>query len=164
MTLPAEAPQWLVLVLVALLLAAAIEDAIRLRISNLTCLAVLVAGLAAMWLAGPEFALWQNFVVFAALLAIGTPLFAAGKLGGGDIKLLAVTGLWFPIQGAVLMLAFVMIGGGILALALIAVRTFSWSDRARETSKLLKRGGGIPYGVAISAGSIVAVALARGWG
>ena len=164
MNLAAEAPQWLALLLVALLVAAAIEDAIRLRISNWTCLAILAGALVAIWLAGPEIALWQNAVVFAGLLAVGTPLFAAGKMGGGDIKLLAVTGLWYHLAGALLMLASVMIAGGILALAIIGLRTMNWSDRARNRSKLLQRGGGIPYGVAICAGAIISVSLVRGWG
>ena len=164
MNLAAEAPQWLALLLVALLVVAAVEDAVRLRISNWTCLAILVAALVAIALVGPQVALWQNALVFIGLLAVGTPLFAAGKMGGGDIKLLAVTGLWYHLTGALLMLATVMIAGGILALGIIGVRTINWSDRARGRSKLLKRGGGIPYGVAISAGAIITLALARGWG
>ena len=53
------------------------------------------AAVVAAVMAGPELALWQNLVVFLALLAVGTPMFAAGKLGGGDVKLLAAVGLWF---------------------------------------------------------------------
>ena len=164
MNLAAEAPHWLALLLVALLVAAALEDAIRLRISNLTCVAILAGAIVAMWLAGLEIRLWQNALVFIGLLAIGTPLFAAGKMGGGDVKLFAVTGLWFHLQAALLFLVSVLIAGGILALLLIALRQLGWSDRARGRWKLLKRGGGIPYGVAISAGSILTVSLARGWG
>jgi Flp pilus assembly protein protease CpaA len=71
--LAAEAPQWLALVLAILLVAAAAEDALRLRISNITVLLVIAAGLAAAIAAGIDVA------VFAALLAVGTPLFAAEK-------------------------------------------------------------------------------------
>ena len=164
MNLAIAAPQWLTLLLVGLLLAAAIEDAISLHISNLTCLAIFVAGIVAMWLAGPQTDLWQNAIVFVGLLAIGTPLFAAGKMGGGDIKLLAVTGLWFDLAGASVLLASVLIAGGILAIFLIWLRRLEWSVRASEKSKLLKRGAGIPYGVAISAGAIFTISLAIGWG
>ena len=100
MNLAAEAPQWLALIVAVLLLAAAIEDAVRLRISNLIVLLVLVASVVAVAIAGPELALWKNLVVFLALLAIGTPMFATGKLGGGDVKLLAAVGLWFDFAGA----------------------------------------------------------------
>jgi prepilin peptidase CpaA len=164
MNLAALAPQWLVLLLVALLIAAAAEDAIRLRISNLTCLAILFAGIAAMWLAGPEIALWQNALVFVGLLALGTPLFAAGKMGGGDIKLLAVTGIWFDLRGALFMLVSVLLAGGIVAIVLIGLRRFNWSEQARAKSKLLQRRGGIPYGVAICVGAIFSISVARGWG
>ena len=43
MNLAIEAPQWLALLLSVLLVAAAVEDAIRLRISNITVLLVLIS-------------------------------------------------------------------------------------------------------------------------
>ena len=164
MTLVALSPQWLVLVLIALLAAAAFEDAIRLRISNLTCLAILLAAGTAMALAGAQTALWQNALVFTGLLLVGTPLFAAGKMGGGDVKLLAATGLWFDLQSAFMMLILVLVAGGILALFIVLMRLFGWSEETRKRVEVLRRGGGIPYGVAISCGAILAIALARGWG
>jgi prepilin peptidase CpaA len=164
MNLAALAPQWLVVLLVVLLLGAAVEDTIRLRISNLTCIAIFAAGIAAMALVGPTLALWQNFVVFVGLLVAGTPLFAAGKMGGGDIKLLAATGLWFDLQGALLVLMCVLIAGGILAILLIAFRSWRRSAQTKEGVKLRKRGGVIPYGVAICAGGIFGISLAAGWG
>lgn len=163
MSLAAGAPQWLVLLLVGLLLIAAIEDAIRLRISNLTCLAILVAGIVAMLLAGPERAMWQNVVVFLGLLIAGTPLFAANKMGGGDIKLLAATGFWFDLQGALMMLVAVLIAGGMLAIFLIGLRRFKGSSQGKQKSSVGKPRGVIPYGVAISAGTIFTVSLAPAW-
>lgn len=163
MNLVAVAPVWLILLLIGLLLAAAVEDAIRFRISNLTCLAILVAGVAGMWLAGPESALWQNFAAFVGLLIVGTPLFAAKKMGGGDIKLLAATGIWFDLQGAIILLAAVLIAGGVLAIILIGLRRSRRRADGGERPKLAKSGGVIPYGVAISAGAIFSVALARSW-
>lgn len=161
MNLVILSPVWLAWVFAGLLTAAAIEDAIRLRISNLIVLCVLVAAIVAMFVAGPGIALWQNFAVLLALLIIGTPLFAAGKMGGGDVKLLAATGLWFDVRGALMMIASVLIAGGILALIIIIVRLFGWSDASRSRIHLLKRGGGIPYGVAISAGALIAATALR---
>ena len=154
-------PMWLAWVYAALLSAAAIEDAIRLRISNLLVLGVIAGAIVAMFFAGPGVALWQNFAVFAGLLVIGTPLFAAGKMGGGDVKLLAATGLWFDLRGAMMMIASVLIAGGVLAILIIVARLFGWSEAARERYQLLKRGGGIPYGVAISAGALIAASVMR---
>ena len=161
MNLAAEAPQWLALVLALLLLAAAAEDAARLRISTVTVGLVLLAAVAAALIAGPEVGLWQNVAVFAALLALGTPLFAAGKLGGGDVKLLAATGLWFDVEGAGWMLLYVFLSGGALALLIIAARSLRWSDRTRQRVALLRPRSGIPYGVAIAAGALIAIALQR---
>jgi prepilin peptidase CpaA len=110
--LATEAPQWLALILAILLVVAAAEDAARLRISNVTVLLVLVGAVAAAAVAGPEVGLWQNLVVVLALLAVGMPMFAAGKLGGGDVKLLAAVGLWFDFKGALWMLIAVAIAGG----------------------------------------------------
>lgn len=161
MNLAAQAPEWLALILAALLVAAAAEDAVRLRISNITVGLVLLGALAAAVLLGPELRLWQNLAILAGLLAIGTPLFAAGKLGGGDVKLLAVTAAWFDLAGALKMLLAVFLSGGVLALLVLVVRAFRWSDQSRSRVVLLRAGGGIPYGVAIAAGALITLALQR---
>jgi prepilin peptidase CpaA len=159
--LAAEAPQWLALVLALLLLAAAAEDAARLRISNVTVGLVLAAAIVAAAIAGPQLALWQNLAVFVVLLLLGTPLFAAGKLGGGDVKLLAATGLWFDVEGAGWMLLYVFLTGGGLALLIIVARAFKWTERARQRIAILRPKSGIPYGIAIAAGALIAMALQR---
>ena len=161
MNLTAEAPQWLALILAILLIAAAVEDAVRLRISNLTVGLVLVAAIVAAMTAGFDLRLWQNLVVFLALLAVGTPMFAAGKLGGGDVKLLAAAGLWFDFAGALWLLVAVALAGGVLALLVLVIRSFNWSEEIRRRVVLLRPGGGIPYGVAIAAGALIAMAFQR---
>jgi prepilin peptidase CpaA len=159
--LAADAPQWLALIVAVLLVAAAAEDAVRLRISNLIVLLVLVGAIVAAGVVGPELALWKNLVVFLALLAIGTPMFAAGKLGGGDVKLLAAVGLWFAFAGALWLILAVALAGGLLALVVLILRAFGWSEEIRRRVVLLRPGGGIPYGVAIAAGALIAMALQR---
>ena len=161
MNLASEAPQWLALILAILLVVAAAEDAARLRISNITVLLVLVGAVVAAVVAGPEVGLWQNLVVVLALLAVGMPMFAAGKLGGGDVKLLAAVGLWFDFKGALWMLIAVAIAGGILALLVLVVRSLKWSEEKRRRIVLLRPGGGIPYGVAIATGALIAMVLQR---
>jgi prepilin peptidase CpaA len=159
--LAAEAPQWLALLLTVLLITAAAEDATRLRISNVTVLLVIVTAVIAAIVVSPPLALWQNLSVFAALLAVGTPMFAAGKLGGGDVKLLAAVGLWFDLKGALWMLLDVVLAGGVLAILIIALRSFGWSEKMRRRAVILRPGGGIPYGVAIATGALIAMALQR---
>ena len=148
MNLIPGSPIWLIALLFAALAAAAIEDFIRLKISNVTCLVVLVSALVAMMLHGFPISLWQNALVFFVLLAVGTPLFAAGKMGGGDIKLLACVGLWMNISDGVWLLATTLLAGGVIALLYLASRLLP-SRRERESIKNRK----IPYGLAIVAGA-----------
>ena len=161
MNLAVDAPQWAALLFTVLLLAAAAEDAVRLRISNITVLLVIVAAVIAAVVVGPALALWQNLAVFAALLAAGTPMFAAGKLGGGDVKLLAAVGLWFDLKGALWMLLDVVLAGGAVAILIIALRSLGWSEKIRRRAVILRPGSGIPYGVAIAAGALIAMGLQR---
>ena len=134
MNLIATSPLWLLALVGAALAAAAIEDAVRLRISNATSLAVLLAG--------------------------GTLMFASGKVGGGDVKLLACLGLWVNLAAAVWLLVTVAIAGGILALGFIIVRSLS-GRKARKS--LAGRDRGIPYGLAIVAGACIVFAGQLGW-
>ena len=148
MNLIPNSPTWLVVLLFAALMGAAIEDFVRLKISNITCLFVLVTALIAMGLNGFPLALWENAVVFLVLLAAGTPLFAAGKMGGGDVKLLACLGLWVNINAGVWLLASSLIAGGILAIIYILVRLRRGIGLGKKYQSK-----GIPYGIAIAAGA-----------
>jgi prepilin peptidase CpaA len=150
-----DSPIWLVVILLLAVAAAAIEDAARLRISNIICLVVLVTALVAMGFQGFPIALWQNAVVFVAILALGTPLFAAGKMGGGDIKLLACLGLWMNFSAAVWLIAATLIAGGLLAFGFIAVRMALKGGREDRRKARSRR---IPYGLAIAAGACLVFA------
>ena len=161
MNLLATAPIWLAWCLAALLVAAAIEDAVRMRISNVLCLAAFVGAIVAMIVGGLEIVLWQNLLVFAALLGAGTVLFGIGKMGGGDVKLFAAVGLWCSLKTALTLLPAVFITGGLLALVILAARTVA-PARSGARVLVLKPGSGIPYGIAIAAGSLITLALSRG--
>lgn len=155
MNLIAHSPTWLAAILIALIAAAAVEDAVRLRISNITCLGVLLAALVAMVVQGFPLALWQNAVVSVAILAIGTPVFAAGKMGGGDIKLLACLGLWMNFGAAVWFIASTLIAGGVLALGFIGARVLIGHGVENGRSARNRR---IPYGLAIATGACLVFA------
>ena len=148
MNLAAHAPLWLVMVLAAILVAAAAEDAARLRISNLTCLAVLITAIAAMLIHGFDMTLWQNWAGFAAILAVGTAAFAGGLLGGGDVKLLAALALWFNLLGAAWLIGATFVAGGLVAMLFILSRTVRKKKSANWKSSQ------IPYGLAIAAGAL----------
>ena len=157
MNLVTTAPLWLLAVLCAALVAAAIEDVLRRRVSNLTVAVVALAAIAAMAFAGWSVDLWQNVLVFVAVLAIGTMMFATGKMGGGDIKLLAALGLWVDLRGSLALLASVFIAGGLLAVAIIAWRLM----RKRRDGQKLRDGKNIPYAVAIAAGGLFLILAER---
>jgi prepilin peptidase CpaA len=151
LNLVAVAPAWLLILLGCAMLAAAIEDGIRLRISNLTSLVVLAGAILSAVLAGPTWGLWQNFVVFAAVLVVGTVAFSSGLLGGGDVKLFAAAGLWFDFASAIWFVAFVFLAGGVLAIVYIAVRAI------RRAAVGNRQGSGVPYGIAIAVGAATMV-------
>ena len=148
-----------ILILLQLLtIGAALQDAWRLRISNLFPIAIVVCF--AVWVAvvGPEFDLWQNLVAFLLCLAIGLFLFSREWLGGGDVKLLAALALWFDFAGAGQFLVFTMLGGGLVALALIAFRRLLPAAAGTGVAAFRRRGP-IPYGLAIAAGALLAIHL-----
>ena len=155
------APQWLAFLFAILLVAAAVEDAVRLRISNITVGLVLLGAIVTAFVLGIEPRMWQNLALLVAALVLGTPLFGRGILGGGDVKLLAATFAWFNLSAAPTVLMAVALSGGVLALLVITLRSFNWSDKTRQRAVVLQRRGGIPYGVAIAAGALITMALQR---
>lgn len=156
MNLVLSAPGWLIGGLFVIIAAAAVEDAWRLRISNLTCLAALLLALVAAALHGISPSLWQNLLIFLVLLLLGTFAFSAGALGGGDVKLLAALGLWLDMRGAIWFLAAVFIAGGVLALLLIAGRLILKGPVGRSRGKQR-----VPYGIAIAAGAVISFTATR---
>ena len=159
MRLLLTAPDWLAGLLLLLLVIAAIQDGWRLRISDWISGGIAIGAFVALVLDGPVAGLWQNFLLFAAVLAIGTFMFGRGWMGGGDIKLLAASSLWFNLSDGWKLLVAIAIAGGIEALLIIILRRLPWSDGARGKVLLLRRRGPIPYGIAIALG----VALMGWW-
>ena len=153
MNLVAFAPLWLLVLFVCALAAAAIEDAMRLRISNLTSLAVFAGAIVAAVVEGPSWGLWQNGAVFAILLVLGTIAFSAGWLGGGDVKLFAATGLWFDLGSALPLVAMVFLAGGLVAVCYLLARPL----RRRVAGQ--PKHGQVPYGIAIAVGALAMVIL-----
>ena len=156
MNLPLLVPQWAYIAFVALLVLAALQDAVMLKISNYIVGALLLLGIVAALLAGPRLDLWENGLVFVIALAIGTFLFGRGMLGGGDVKLFAAAALWFSLGGATRLLLFTAISGGLLAVLIILLRFVPWPSALRSRVKVLQPKAGIPYGIAIAAGAIIA--------
>jgi len=128
----------------------------RLRISNVTSLLVLIGAIVAAVVEGPSLALWQNSVVFLAILVLGTMAFSAGLLGGGDVKLFAAAGLWFDFRSAVWFVALVFISGGAVAVCYLLSRPFRRSTAGKKERR-------IPYGIAIALGALALTLIDRGY-
>lgn len=128
--------------LAILLLTGAVTDWQRRSIDNWLTGAVALAAPLYWWATG--LAPWPDVAIQLAIasivFAIGIGLFAAGAMGGGDVKLLGGLALWFP--GLVMLrLSIVMsLVGGILTILMLARHKISKSQAPLE----------IPYGIAIS--------------
>ena len=74
--------------------------------------------------------------------------FAAGMMGGGDVKLAAAIALWFPPLVTLKFLVLMSIAGGVLTVLVLVVHRL----RSREGRPE------IPYGVAIAFGGLAILA------
>jgi prepilin peptidase CpaA len=149
------------IVLIALYLVlvfAALSDVWKLRIPNLFPAAVILLFPVWMYSCGWNAQLWQNAVVFIGTFLGGLFLFSRGWLGGGDVKLMTAIALWFDFKGAAALYLWMGIGGGLLAIAFIVLRRMLPAGLTQSTNvPSLKARGPIPYGLAISAGAILAI-------
>ena len=102
---------------------------------------------------GPSWSLWQNLVVFVAILFLGTGAFAAGWLGGGDVKLLAAAGLWLDLRAAIGSWPVFMAGG------LVAICLTLWPAVSAQGNRQEERR--IPYGIAIAVGALAMILISR---
>src|ERR1700685_2244195 len=102
----------LLLGVAALLVAAAINDALQYRIPNKICSAIF--GFFPLFVLTAPYSIdWkQHIVVFFLILAAGFAMFMGHLAGAGDVKLLAVTGLWAgPHHLAVFLVGTAVAGG-----------------------------------------------------
>jgi prepilin peptidase CpaA len=142
---------------------AALHDVLARTIPNWICAALSAAGLGALCLTPAA-----SYRLLAAALLFGGAvlLWRAGWLGGGDAKLLGAVGLLLPpdrVPGAMLAISF---AGAALALPYLIcrgriarpepVRPRGLPARVWRAERFrLRRGGPLPYGVAIAAGAAV---------
>ena len=149
MNLIEAGPEWGLYVFIGLLVVAAIQDAWQLKISNFLVGGVLLAGIVMAILAGPQWSLWQNAAMLVAMLVVGTFLFSAGWMGGGDVKLLAASLFWFDLGSGAQMLIITAIAGGVLTMGLMGLRIMFGKVAGIGA---LRKNSGMPYGIAIAIG------------
>lgn len=123
-------------VLWSLLAVAAAADVAQRRIPNPVVLLVAVSGLLARWgEGGPGPALLAVLAAAGTLLVLLVP-WTAGKIGGGDVKLLAATAIWMGPGRLLPFLALTAVAGAPVALA--------------------SRPSTVPYAVAVGLGAFAA--------
>lgn len=139
---------WLLALLVALLVSAAVEDVRTREIANWKNAVIALTAPLWWWASGlspwPDAAI--QLAVAAAVLGAFAAAFAFGWMGGGDVKLLAALALWLPVWWLPTMLVVMsLIGAGVTLAAIVHHR---WR---RHTSAVE-----VPYGVAIAAAALIA--------
>ncbi len=137
---------------------AASMDLFTMTIPNRLSLALVAAFvLVAPFMGLGPWAIASHFGAGLLVLAGGVLLFMPGWIGGGDAKLAAAVALWLGFDHVVLFLLGASLAGGSLATTILALRqmpvpvviaTQPWAAR------LLSRGGGIPYGIALAVSAL----------
>jgi len=135
----------------ALLIIAAVSDARRFRIPNRICAALFLLFPFFVLTAPQEIDWQQHLLVFLLVLISGFAMFVGNLTGAGDIKLLAVTGLWAGPHLIAVFLITTAISGGLLALV-IALTTYIRNHRQPQAVSLANVP--IPYGIAIALGGL----------
>lgn len=140
---------------------AAASDAMTMRIPNMLVLYLLAGFALSLTVSQPGWGdLAASLAVGGAILAVGLLLFARGWMGGGDVKLLAVTGLWLGPAATPALLILTALAGGVLTLALLACHAFGAHRRAGgKFAAFQDPVGRLPYGIAIATAAIAVVLL-----
>lgn len=136
----------LLIALAIALLVAAFTDIRSRQISNKLNLAIAIAAPLFWWSSG--LSLWPDvaiqFGVAIAAFAVLSAMFAAGLMGGGDVKLLTAIALWIEPTAFLQLLIIMALAGGVLTVVMGA-----WHFLRRQKERLA-----IPYGVAIAFGGL----------
>lgn len=127
-----------------LLIWAALSDLRSYTIPNWLSAAIVVLFLAKSLAYPPTLlAFGLQIGAMAIVLALSVFLFSRGLFGGGDVKLLASLTLWVGFFDLPRLLLTMTLSGGVLALVIIAVRSYQNGGRRFADRR-------IPYGIAIA--------------
>jgi prepilin peptidase CpaA len=163
-----NAPLWVAVPVVVLVVLAARADVRARRIPNaLTGPAIVLALLAHFWFEG--FAGLRGSLV-GMLIAGGlmVPGFILRFTGAGDVKLMAAVGAWFAFPHALMTVLFAFLAGGLVAITVAARRGIlrhtlwntawlaAWVMRPGAMATPAPPGSGVrfPFALAVLAGSI----------
>ena len=143
-----------------LLAGAAFSDVATMTIPNWVSIALAAAfPVAALAAGAPLGQIGLHLAFGLAVLAIGFSLFQAGIIGGGDAKLIAAAAVWTGMSAFIPFATWTAVAGGLLAIMLMIARhrVKPAEGRPAFVNRLLNVQGGVPYGVAILAGGLMAI-------
>ncbi len=138
--------------------AAALSDVRSLTIPNRLNIAIAALFFPAALMSGlPWEFLGGHLLVGLAAFVIGFGLFSFGIIGGGDAKMVPGVLLWMGPGAALPFLLVMALAGGALTLLILATRRSIPAGMVPEFIRPpFEPGAGVPYGVAIAAGAILA--------
>ena len=108
---------------------------------------------------GADVQVWYALAIGIGIFLLGAILFHFGQMGGGDVKLLTVLGIWAGPSQVLPFLLQVAFAGGVLTMAWIVNGRFVAPALGRVVHFDSRRV--VPYGVAIAAGAYLL--FARLW-
>jgi len=138
---------------------AACSDMARLIIPNWVSIALAaIFPIAALIAGAPLMSIGLHLLFGFGVLALGFVLFQFNIIGGGDAKLLAAVSIWTGMTAFMPFIFWTAIAGGVMALALLTARQLlPVGTYPAFVDHLLKKQNGIPYGVAIMVGALMAI-------
>jgi prepilin peptidase CpaA len=154
------------------LAAAIVFDLWRRRIPNAICLTVLLSGLVVRFADQGGWAVLQGVGAAALVVAALYRPWAAGGVGGGDVKLAGATAAWIPFGRLPWFVLSAAAAGGVIALINYSFARAEARAEIRANLALVVLQGelptvpshrskhrGVPYGVAIASGAVLALFL-----
>lgn len=138
---------------------AALSDISRLIIPNWVSIALAaIFPVAALGAGAPLAGIGLHILFGFGVLAVGFVLFQMNVFGGGDAKLLAAVSVWTGMTAFAPFFVWTVIAGGVMALILLTARQLiPAGSYPPVVDHLLKKQNGIPYGVAIMFGALMAI-------
>lgn len=147
-------------VFAGLLVYAACSDIASLTIPNWLSIAMtLLFAPLALAIGMPLNEIGAHYGFGVAILVVGFFLFQAKIFGGGDAKLVAAAAVWTGFAAFPTFILGTALAGGLLALALLSARKWQpfFAAAPAFVNRLLTPESGVPYGVAIMAGGLLAL-------
>lgn len=154
-------------VIPALIVYAAVSDLLTMTIANRLCLALFAAFPVTALAVGLDAASigWHLAAGFLVLV-LGFCMFAAGWIGGGDAKFAAAAATWIGFAAMPDFLFVASLGGGVLTLLMLWMKNNplpSLAVRWPWYARLQDKESGVPYGIALSLGALMAWPQTQIW-